>query len=121
MISTTYFTAASGTANQSQFVVEQAGKFIPRVDYYGVPNNEVNSTYWLRQLNWFRIQAVDLGYTIPFKEGNKAGVKSIRLDLKGSNLLLLTDFEYLDPEDSQAGLSNYPIFKVLSFGAKLTF
>lgn len=121
MMATTYFTGASGMANQSQFVVEQVGKIIPRLDYYGVPNNEVNSTYWLRQLNWFRIQAVDLGYTIPLKEGNKAGVKSLRLDLKGSNLLLLTDFEYLDPEDSQAGLSNYPIFKVLSFGAKLTF
>ena len=118
---TTYFTGATGMSNQSQFVVDQAGKFIPRLDYYGVPNNVITSDYWLRKLNWFRIQAVDLGYTIPFKEGNKMGLGSIRIDIKGSNLLLLTDFEYLDPEDTSAGVSNYPIYKVLSLGAKLNF
>lgn len=117
----TYFTGASGMANQSQFVIDHVGKTLPRVDYYGVPNNDVLSSYWLRKANWFKIQAVDIGYSIPFKEGNRLGVKGVRLDIKGSNLLTVSSFRYLDPEDTSAGLTRYPFFKSVTFGAKLVF
>ena len=117
----TYFTGADGMSNQSQYVLEHLGKELPRLSYYGVPNNELTSTWWLRKTSWFKIQSVDLGYTIPLREGNRLGLSSIRLDLMGSNLLTLTGLEYIDPEDTAAGLSKYPFYKVLTFGAKLIF
>lgn len=117
----TYFTGANGMANQSQFVIDHVGRTLPRVDYYGVPNNDVTSSYWLRKANWFKIQSVDIGYTIPFKKGNILGVKNIRLDIKGSNLLSISSFEYMDPEDTNAGLTRYPFFKAVTFGVKIGF
>ena len=116
-----YFTGNTGMANQSQFVIDQLGKELPRLDYYGVPNNEVNSTWWLRKCNWFKLQAVDIGYTIPLRPGNKMGLQDIRLDLKGSNLLTITKIKYVDPEDLSAGLSRRPFFTELTFGVKLNF
>jgi len=118
---TSYFTGASGMDNQSQFVIDNVGRTIPRVEYYGVPNNEVTSNYWLRKANWFKIKAVDLGYTIPFREGNRFGISAVRLDIKGANLFTFSGFKYLDLEDLEAGLSRYPFFRTLTFGAKLSF
>ena len=117
----TYFTGAEGMANQSQFVIDHVGKTLPRVDYYGVPNNSVTSSYWLRKANWFKFQTVDIGYTIPFKEGNRMGINNIRLDVRGSNLLSLSSFKYMDPEDTSAGLTRYPFFKTITFGVKVRF
>lgn len=108
-------------ANQSQFVIDNVGRTIPRVEYYGVPNNEVTSSYWLRKANWFKIKAVDLGYTIPLREGNRLGISAVRLDIKGANLFTFSGFKYLDLEDLEAGLSRYPFFRTLTFGAKLSF
>ena len=117
----TYFTGAEGMANQSQFVIDHVGKTLPRVDYYGVPNNSVTSSYWLRKANWFKIQTVDIGYTFSFREGNRVRIRSLRLDVKGSNLLSISNFRYMDPEDINAGLTSYPFFKTVTFGVKAVF
>ena len=116
-----YFTGAQGMDNQSQFVIDNVGKMIPRVEYYGVPNNEVLSSYWIRKANWFKIKAVDIGYDIPFKEGNRLGISSVRLDLRGGNLITFSGFKYMDLEDTRAGLTRYPLFRTLTFGAKVIF
>ena len=117
----TYFTGATGMNNQSQYVIDHLGNELPRIDYYGVPNNSLASTWWLRKANWFKIQSVDLGYTLPLREGNRLGLGSIRFDIMGSNLLTLTDIDYIDPEDTAAGLSDHPFYKVLTLGVKLNF
>ena len=116
-----YFTGNTGMSNQSQFVIDQLGNELPRLNYYGVPNNEAYSTWWLRKVNWFKVQAVDLGYTLPLRLGNKLGLQSIRLDLRGSNLLTMTNLKYVDPEDFSAGLSRRPFFREVTFGVKLYF
>jgi len=117
----TYFTGATGMANQSQFVVDELGKTLPRLSYYGVPNNNLTSTYWLRKGDWFKIQCVDAGYTFKLREGNRLGLSKVRVDLKGSNLFTFKKLDYVDPEETSAGLSDYPYFKVVTLGAKLVF
>lgn len=115
-----YFTGTTGMSNYSAFMKNELGNAFPRLDYYGVENNTVQSSFWLRKLNWFKIQAVDLGYTFPL-EGKNKSIKSIRLDLMGNNLLTFSDLEYVDPESPASGLSMYPLFRNVTFGVKLNF
>lgn len=115
-----YFTGTTGMSNYSAFMKNELGDEFPRLDYYGVENNTVASSFWLRKLNWFKIQTVDLGYTFPLEGKNKA-VKSIRLDIMGNNLLTFTDLDYVDPESPESGLTSYPLFKNVTFGVKLNF
>ena len=117
----TYFTGATGMDNQSKFVLNELGKDIPRINYYGTTNNNPTSTFWLRKRNWFKIKALTAGYTLRFKQGNHLGAESLRLEFKCSNLLTITNLKYIDPEDSSAGLSRYPYFKTVSLGAMLSF
>ena len=121
MLGNSYFNPATGMANQSQFVIDELGKTLPRVDYYGVPNNEVTSSWWLRDRSWFKLQVIDIGYNIPMKKGERLGIQSIRVDIKGSNLLTFTKLQYVDPEDASAGVTNYPFFRTLTVGAKIVF
>ena len=107
--------------NQSAFVKNELGDELPRLTYYGVENNEPSSTFWLRDAGWFKIQNVALGYTLPLRDGNKTGLKSIRFNLMGNNLLTFTKIKYIDPEHTSAGLSDYPLFKSVTFGVKLDF
>lgn len=117
----TYFTGTTGMGNQSAFVKNELGDELPRLTYYGVENNEPSSTFWLRDAGWFKIQNVALGYTLPLRDGNKTGLKSIRFNLMGNNLLTFTKIKYIDPEHTSAGLSDYPLFKSVTFGVKLDF
>lgn len=116
-----YFTGTTGQANYSQFMLDELGDEFPRLDYFGVPNNQATSTFWLRKANWFKIQTVDIGYTFNIDKMKKGGLKSIRLDLMGNNLLTFTNIRYIDPEATDAGLSAYPLFRTVTFGVKLNF
>ena len=121
LASSSYFTGTTGMSNYSAFMKNELGNEFPRLDYYGVPNNEVTSSFWLREAGWFKIQNVALGYTLPLREGNKAGIKGVRFNVMGNNLLTFTNVRYIDPEDTDAGLSSYPLFKSVTFGVKLDF
>ena len=102
-------------------MLDELGDEFPRLDYFGVPNNQATSTFWLRKANWFKIQTVDIGYTFNIDKMKKGGLKSIRLDLMGNNLLTFTNIRYIDPEATDAGLSAYPLFRTVTFGVKLNF
>lgn len=116
-----YFTGMTGNNNYSQFMMDELGEAFPRIDYNGVPNNEVTSSFWIRRANWFKLQTVNLGYTIPIGRPLEYGLKSIRFDIAGNNLFTATNIKYIDPEDVDAGLSAYPLFRTLTFGVKLNF
>ena len=116
--SSTYFTGGTGNGNYSQFILENLGGEFPRLNYYAIDNNTVTSSFWLRDADWFKIQALDLGYTLPVR---KRWLSSVRFDLKGTNLLTFTKIKYVDPESMDAGLSDYPMFRTVTVGARLNF
>ena len=95
--------------------------FYPRLSYGTNNNNSMNSTWWLRNMSMLRMKDIELGYRIPKHVTNKIGISSLRIYLKGTNLLTFAGFKLWDPEIDTANGSKYPIMKSLSFGLDVNF
>ncbi|SEM65206.1 TonB-linked outer membrane protein, SusC/RagA family [bacterium A37T11] len=94
----------------------------PRLSWTaGNPNNEVTSTWWMRNGEFLRLKQLEVGYTF----GNKGtlkrmGIGTFRLYGNGLNLWTLSRFKLWDVEMAGNGL-NYPIQKVFNLGLKVDF
>lgn len=95
--------------------------FYPRLSYGENENNNRNSTWWLRNMSMLRMKDVEVGYRLPKEWIGKIGLRSVRLYLKGSNLLTFSGFKVWDPEVDTGNGMKYPIMKSLSFGLDVNF
>lgn len=71
-------------------------------------NNNVNSTYWLRDAGFLRFKTLELGYS--FKFG--------RVYLNCDNLAVWSPFKLWDPE---LGWNSYPFSRTFSLGVQFNF
>ncbi len=86
-------------------------------------NNVQNSTFWMRNAAFFRLKNVELSYTLPGVVTRKLAVDNLKLFVRGTNLLALSELtQYsVDPENMNAGISDYPIYKTFTFGISCKF
>lgn len=113
-----YFFMGSGDANYSKFVFDER---YPRLSYVNSTNNFCTSNYWRVDGGFFKIQNVELGYNIKARLGKDFALNGIRLFVRGANLLTFSGVPYVDPESPSAGVSDYPLFRSVTGGVKLTF
>ena len=109
-----FFWNGWGEGNYSEFVKD--GKY-PNLSYVKSANNFVLSNYWLTDGSWFKIQSLNIGYTLPL---DKVG-KELRFDVKGENLLTFTKVKYIDPEAPDAGVTSRPLMRVFTAGITFKF
>ena len=114
-----YFWNGWGDGNYSAFVRDNLGEAYPRLGYDKPINNFVASDFWLRDGSYFKIQTLEIAYS--FVPKRLKAVKGVKLSLRGANLLTLTGVEYVEPENTNAGLSTYPLFRTFAAGAKFNF
>lgn len=93
----------------------------------------MNSSFWLTKGDFFKIQNIELAYTIPAKLLQFMGGRAIRIYVRGSNLLTFSKLKDVDPETIYtadvntvstnlcAGVNAYPLFKTFSGGVKFNF
>ena len=113
-----YFWNGWGDGNYSAFVRDNLGGDYPRLSYVKSENNFIVSDFWLRDGGWFKIQDVEIAYTLPLR--NKA-IKSVRFSVKGQNLATFSGIKDVDPESINAGVSSYPLMRTVTGGIKLNF
>jgi hypothetical protein len=102
-------------------------------DYYGTYYGKESANF-ITKTNWLRLRSVSLSYTLPQHLLKKTKVlKGCMFTLTGTNLLLFTNYEGLDPEASAAGSGvigsssvgidycGVPATAGMSFGVNLTF
>ncbi|WP_266362967.1 SusC/RagA family TonB-linked outer membrane protein [Tellurirhabdus rosea] len=116
-----YFWSGWGDNNYSNFVKNNIDGQYPRLTYYKVNNNFINSSFWLRDGGFFKIQNVELAYNLPVGAGNIFGSRGARLFVRGANLLTISKIKDVDPESINSGVTVYPLFKTFTGGFKLTF
>ncbi|PZR28695.1 MAG: SusC/RagA family TonB-linked outer membrane protein [Citrobacter freundii] len=92
----------------------------PRLSVYDIPNNQQQSTWWLRDGSFIRLKSVEAGYTFPKKWTSKASMRAARIYFSGLNLLTFSKFKLWDPELAGNGFA-YPIQKVFNLGLKFDF
>ncbi|WP_299556320.1 TonB-dependent receptor [Seonamhaeicola sp.] len=96
-----------------------------------------NSSRWIEDGSYLRIQNITLGYTIPEKLSEKLGIDSCRIYTTGTNLFTFTDYSGFDPESNNSGsiansrnavdsfagidLASYPSQKQYTLGVDIKF
>lgn len=121
LMSNGYYQNGWGDDNYSAFVRDNIGGAYPKLTYYRVNNNFVYSDFWLMKGGFFKIQNVELAWNIPMNKLKWTGVRGARVFARGANLLTITKVKDVDPESTSAGVSNYPLFRTVTGGIKLTF
>lgn len=97
--------------------------FYPRQDIGVNTHNNVESTWWLRNMSMLRLKNIELGYNLPKPVLRKVAMKSARVFLRGTNLLTFSDFKLWDPELKTANNNGlqYPMMKSYSIGLEINF
>lgn len=81
--------------------------------------NTVANDFWLQNASYLKLRNLTVGYTLPERWTSKFHVSRLRLYFTGENLLTITPFEGLDPENGST--SNYPNMRRYMFGLSVTF
>lgn len=128
-----YYWNGWGDNTYSAFVRDNIGGAYPKLTYYRINNNFQMSKFWLTKGDYFKIQNVELAYTIPSKMLQFMGGRAIRIYVRGANLLTFSSLKDLDPETIRTatvsgtstnlagGVNAYPLFRTISGGIKLNF
>ena len=92
----------------------------PRLSTQHQANNTQLSTWWLNDGSFLRLKKMELGWSLPMKTSEKLNLKTLRLYVSGSNLLLFSKFKLWDVEMGGNGLG-YPIQKTFNLGVNVVF
>lgn len=114
-----YFWNGWSTGAISDFVRDNIGGDYPRLAYVKATNNFQASDFWLRDGGFFKIQNVELGYNVRFR--SRSAVKGLRIFLRGANLCTISGIKDVDPENVNAGVTTYPLYRTVTAGFKFTF
>lgn len=120
-LTNSYYWNGWGDNNYSNFVRDNIGGDYPRLTYYKVNNNFINSDFWLTKGGFFKIQNVELAYNIPPDKLQIIRSRGVRFFVRGANLFTISKVKDVDPESIDSGVSTYPLYKTFTGGLKLTF
>lgn len=82
-------------------------------------HNNRNSTLYMRDGKYLKLQSAEIGYTLPKSLSYKLRVSNIRFFTNGTNLLTFDKIKIMDPEMNYGDF--YPQQRVLNFGAQIDF
>jgi len=94
----------------------QQSATLPRLTLGTNLNNNVASTFWLRNGNYLRLKNVELGYSLPMHLVNRLRIKKLRFFVNGYNVLTSSKLDF-DPESL---VSSFPNQRVINGGVSLT-
>jgi len=87
----------------------------------GQTNNNQNSTWWLRDIDFLRLKTAEVGYTFKETFSKKFGVDDFRIYMRATNLFTLSKFDLWDPELNTNNGGRYPNISVVSLGGTFQF
>ncbi|RXF67991.1 SusC/RagA family TonB-linked outer membrane protein [Arcticibacter tournemirensis] len=95
----------------------------PRLTYPSTSNsNYDNSTWWIKNGAFMRLQNVELSYAFPKKSWlEKFGMSNFRVYAVGYNLLTFSSFKLWDVELGDGKGAQYPLMKTYSVGIDCRF
>ncbi len=120
-LTNSYFHNGWGDGVYSEFVRDNIGGAYPRLSYYQVSNNFQASDFWLTKGNYFKIQNMELAYSLAPRAARKLNARGVKFFVRGANLLTITDVKHVDPESPDSGVEMYPLFRTFTAGLNLTF
>jgi len=96
--------------------------FYPRLTYGNDNMNYANSTWWLKNGAFMRLQTLQLNYSLANKNWlNKIGVNSFDVYFIGYNLMTFSGFKLWDVELGDGRGAAYPLTKTYNLGVRFIF
>ena len=101
----------------------------PRLYYGGNANNQLFSSFWMRNGSYLRLKNVEIGYDFK-KLFKNLPLKQLRLYVAAQNLFTITGYSGMDPEVGYGGYQNwvsgidlgfYPSPRTYMVGANIKF
>lgn len=83
----------------------------PRLSKKDNDNNNVNSSYWLRDGSFLKLRSAELGFTY----------NQFRVFASGYNLLTFSKFKHWDPEEGGGSGLKYPTQRIINIGIQMNF
>jgi len=93
----------------------------PRLTTGNNSNDNRNSTYWLVDASFFKIKNIELAYHFPEQVVEKVRMASLKLFVRGTNLITVTKLKGMDPENIYLGVYTYPSMRTFTGGFSLSF
>ncbi len=132
-----FYTQGEGNQNQMRVMLNRwqsesnpgDGK-IPRVNSQPTGQNNNQSTRWIEDGTFMRINNLTIGYTLPADFAKKLSMQRARIYASAQNLLTLTKYSGFNPEtsyqqdDARSAGGDYgriPLARTISFGINVTF
>lgn len=113
---------AGAGANGLNWSVDILDRWTPENTGASVPKVTSETNYWssgstrfLYDASYLRLRNVTLGYKLPERIISKAGLKSVRIYLKGDNLFTLTKHKGLDPGMYLNGVTSNGLSSMMTF------
>lgn len=87
----------------------------------GNATNATENYFHVRNMDYFRMKNIQLGYTVPRHISTKFYVQNLRVYLSADNLVTITQYEGLDPEKAANSGDLYPTTRTYTVGLNLSF
>jgi len=122
--------APTQRAFESAWREEGDGDDIPRIAFGDPANNRREGSRFVEDGSFLRLRTATLSYSFPQLLTDRLGMERLRLYVSGTNLLLLTDYSWYDPEVSTFGDANvalgtdfltFPQARSVVFGVNVGF
>jgi len=110
-------------AHLDNWSVENRDAYFPRLKSYIAETGRdlgISQTKYLQNAAYFRMKNITIGYSIPKKAANKAGMDKLRFYVSGEDIFELTKLvKRLDPEGLDG--RSYPFQRAYSLGVNIMF
>ena len=109
---------------ENSWTPENPNSVFPRLCATPQNNNDAYaSTFWYKNGDYLRMKSAQIGYTIPQKLIQKAGITRLRIFAEGYNLFTVSGLSNynIDPEAPAVNNGYYPQQRKFSFGINLSF
>ena len=111
---------------------EARNRWTPNNRNTGVPHAHAGSlpasTYFLEKADFFRLNNLTIGYTVPSSVFKKGNITSVRVYFTGQNLFTVTKYTGFTPEINNSSVLNngidtntYPSTRTFAFGLNVGF
>ena len=94
---------------------------LPRLSSNNAAHSYVNTTYWIRNRNYFRLRTVELSYQIPKTSDLRFSEKGVQFFARSNNLLTISAMKDISPASPWAGITTNPEFITFSGGVRVSF
>lgn len=91
----------------------------PRLVESAHNQNTQPSTFYLYKGNYLKLKNLTIGYSLPRSWMSRLSLQSVRFYLSGENLLTITSYPGIDPE--QGAVPGYTTVRQFTFGTNITF